>query len=76
MDGLKEHFLRREEIYNGIGPVQDTSLRDDSLICQWSNSNYDMTAVDRLILQLLYHPSIQTGMDYAQCEAVIRQLDY
>ena len=65
-----------EEIYNGIGPVQDTSLRDDSLICQWSNSNYDMTAVDRLILQLLYHPSIQTGMDYAQCEAVIRQLYY
>ena len=65
-----------EEIYNGIGPVQDTSMRDDSLICQWSNSNYDMTAVDRLILQLLYHPSIQTGMDYAQCEAVIRQIYY
>ena len=65
-----------EEIYNGIGPVQDTSMRDDSLICQWSNSNYDMTAVDRLILQLLYHPSIQTGMDYVQCEAVIRQIYY
>lgn len=65
-----------EEIYNGLGSVQDTSLREDSLICEWSNSNYDMTAVDELILKLLYHPSIETGMDYAQCEAVIRQLYY
>ena len=65
-----------EEIYNGLGSVQDTSMREDSIAYQWSNSNYDMTAVDRLILQLLYHPSIQTGMDYTQCEAVIRQLYY
>lgn len=65
-----------EEIYNGLGPVQDTSMRDDSLINQWSNSNYTMSAVDELILKLLYHPSITAGMDYAQCEAVIRQIYY
>ena len=65
-----------EEIYNGLGPVQDTSLRDDSLINQWSNSNYSMTAVDELILKLLYNPAITAGMDNAQCEAVIRQLYY
>lgn len=65
-----------EEIYNGLGAVQDTSLRDDSLINQWSNSNYSMTTVDELILKLLYHPSITAGMDYSQCEAVIRQLYY
>lgn len=65
-----------EEIYNGLGPVQDTALRDDSLINQWSNSNYSMTEVDELILKLLYNPAITAGMDNAQCEAVIRQLYY
>ena len=65
-----------EEIYNGLGPVQDTDLREDSIIFSGFSEPQSLTEIDRLILQLLYHPQMQCGMDAAQCEAVIRQLYY
>ena len=75
-----DQFLRNsvllEEIYNGLGPVQDTSLRTDSIISQAYNEVQQMTRIDLLILQLLYHPDIACGMNAAECEAVIRQLYY
>ena len=73
-------FLRNsvllEEIYNGLGPVQDTALRSDSIISQSYNEVQQMTKIDLLILQLLYHPDMKCGMTAAECEAVIRQLYY
>ena len=73
-------FLRNsvllEEIYNGLGPVQDTALRSDSIISQSYNEVQQMTQIDLLILQLLYHPDMKCGMTAAECEAVIRQLYY
>ena len=63
-----------EEIYNGLGPVQDTDLRPDSLIYSGYTEPQAMTGVDELILRLLYHPDIKCGMTAAQCEQVIRQL--
>ena len=65
-----------EEIYNGLGPVQDTWLREDSIIYAGFSQPQALTQVDELILRLLYHPMIQRGMDAAECEAVIRQLYY
>lgn len=65
-----------EEIYNGLGPVQDTWLRTDSIIYAGYSTPQSLTAVDELLLKLLYDPNIQCGMNAAQCEAVIRQLYY
>ena len=65
-----------EEIYNGLGPVQDTDLRPDSIIYSGYAEPQELTEIDELILKLLYHPEIQCGMDAAQCEAVIRTLYY
>lgn len=65
-----------EEIYNGLGPIQDTSLRPDSIIYQEFSEPQQLTAIDELILRLLYHPDIQPGMDKQQCEQVIRSLYY
>ena len=65
-----------EEIYNGLGPVQDTNLRTDSIIYAGYSEPQELTEIDELILKLLYHPEIQCGMDAAQCEAVIRTLYY
>ena len=65
-----------EEIYNGLGPIQDTVLRSDSVISQSYNEVQQMTKIDLLILQLLYHPDMKCGMTAAECEAVIRQLYY
>lgn len=65
-----------EEIYNGLGPIQDTALRPDSIIYQGFSQPQCLTPMDELILQLLYHPDIRPGMDAQQCEQVIRALYY
>lgn len=65
-----------EEIYNGLGPIQDTSLRPDSIIYADFTQPQELTEMDELILRLLYHPGMECGMDADQCEAVIRQLYY
>lgn len=65
-----------EEIYNGLGPVQDTDLRPDSLIYSGFSEPQSLTEIDQLILRLLYHPDLTCGMNAAECKAVIRQLYY
>lgn len=65
-----------EEIYNGLGPVQDTDLRQDSIIYSGYSEPQSLTQVDELLLKLLYHPQLQCGMNAAECEAVIRRLYY
>ena len=63
-----------EEIYNGLGPVQDTDLRPDSIIYSGFSEPQSLTPIDELLLRLLYHPQMQCGMSASECEAVIRQL--
>ena len=65
-----------EEIYNGLGPVQDTMFREDSIIYQMYSTPQSLTEVDELILKLLYDPTILCGMDAQECETVIRSLYY
>lgn len=65
-----------EEIYNGLGPVQDTWIRTDSIAYAGFSEPQSLTEVDELILKLLYHPSMQCGMDAQACAAVIRELYY
>ena len=60
----------------GLGPVQDTDLREDSLIYSGYTAPQSLSPVDELILKLLYHPEIRCGMTASECEAVIRSLYY
>lgn len=75
-----DQFLRNsvilEELYNGLGPIQDTSLRPDSIIYADFSQPQALTEIDQLLLKLLYHPQMQCGMGSDECEAVIRQLYY
>lgn len=76
---LEQHLRNSvilEEIYNGLGPIQDTALRPDSIIYAGFSEPQDLTQIDRLILQLLYHPDLKCGMSAGECEAVIRTLYY
>lgn len=68
------HSVILEEVYNGLGPIQDTQLRPDSIIAADYSEPQELTEMDRLILQLLYHPDMKCGMNAAECEAVIRGL--
>jgi hypothetical protein len=79
MDSLEQQLRNSvilEEIYNGLGPVQDTWLRPDSLIYAGYSEPQSLTPIDELILKLLYHPDIKPGMTQPEAEAVIRQLYY
>lgn len=75
-----DQYLRNsvilEEIYNGLGPVQDTDLRPDSIIYSEFSQPQCLTEIDILLLRLLYHPQMLPGMDAEECEAVIRSLYY
>jgi len=65
-----------EEIYNGLGPIQDTALRNTSVIYAGYSTPQWLSEVDQVILKLLYSSQMRCGMDAAACEAVIRQLYY
>jgi hypothetical protein len=64
-----------EEIVNLLG-VNDTVLRKDSIVYQYASTATELSEVDLVILQLLYNPKIQCGMDAKACEAVIKTLYY
>lgn len=76
----RDQYLRNsvilEEIYNGLGPIQDTKLREDSIIYEDFTLPQMISEMDLLLLQLLYHPLMLPGMDAEECEAVIRSLYY
>ena len=65
-----------EEVYNSLGPAQDTTLRPDSIIFADYAEPQRLTETDELILALLYHPEMECGMDAAACEEIIRRLYY
>ena len=65
-----------EELYNGLGPIQDTSLRPDSIIYNEYAEPQCLSQIDKLILTLLYHPDLQPGMNAEEVAAVIRTLYY
>jgi hypothetical protein len=76
VDQYVRNSVLLEEIYNGLGPIQDTSLRTDSIIYSGYSTPQALTPMDELLLRLLYHPDIKCGMDAQECEAVIRKLYY
>lgn len=76
LDQTVRNSVILEELYNGLGPIQDTSLRTDSIIWAEFSAPQSLTETDTLILKLLYHPDMKCGMDAAQCDAVIHSLYY
>lgn len=65
-----------EEIYNSLGPVQDSDLREDSIIWSGYSQPQWLTEEDILLLTLLYHPDLEPGMNSEQCAEAIRRLYY
>ena len=65
-----------EEVYNGLGPIQDSSLREDSLIYSGYSEPQELTDIDELLLRILYHPDLKAGMDSGECAEIIHQIYY
>ena len=64
-----------EEIVNGLG-LNDSLLREDSIVYQHSNDNLELSDVDLLILKLLFNPAIRPGMNADECHEVLAELYY
>lgn len=65
-----------EEIYNSLGPAQDTDLRQESIIYSGYSIPQALHPIDKAILELLYHPAFSCGMTAAECEPIILSLYY
>lgn len=64
-----------EEVINGLG-LNDTILREDSILYQYGSETTELSEVDWVILRLLYNPAVRGGMNAEECAEVIRQLYY
>ncbi len=73
LDQSVRNSILLEEIINTLG-INDTELRPDSIVYQYSDDNLALSDVDWVILRLLYDPAIRCGMDAADCAEVIAQL--
>ena len=65
-----------EELYNGLGPVQDTARRSDSIAYAEFSTPQQLSVIDELILQLLYSPDMECGLNAEKCAALIREIYY
>lgn len=65
----------QEEILNCMGMSDDTLLRTNSVIYQYSNYN-TADEVDMTLFALLYSDRIKCGMNREQCAAAIKEIYY
>lgn len=65
-----------EEIYNGLGLINDTTLRKDSIIYSEFSQPQELTEIDEILLKILYNKELKNGMNAAECEQVIRKIYY
>ena len=75
IDQVTRNSILLEEIINTLG-INDTVLRRDSIVYQYSNENLALSDVDWVILKLLYDPQIQCGMNQQDCKEVLQKLYY
>ena len=75
IDQYTRNSVLLEEVINGLG-ITDTKLREDSITYQGFSQTQELSDMDWLILQLLYHPDIKCGMNLEQCREVIEKLYY
>lgn len=75
IDQYTRNSVLLEEVFNGLG-LTDTVLREDSISYQGFGQVQELSEIDWLMVKLLYHPDIHTGMGKAACTEVIRRLYY
>lgn len=75
LDQQKRNSILLEEVINMLG-IDDTKLREDSIVYQYSDDNTSLSTVDEIIIKLLYDPQIKCGMDFEKCKEIIKKLYY
>ena len=63
------------ELLGAIGFIRYSGLRTDSAMRE-DFTSAKLSAVDELLVKLVYHPQIKCNMNQSACEEVIRKLYY
>lgn len=67
--------LLREELTQSLGLAQDSDRYDDSIFqVDYSTAVTEYSEYDKALIQLLYHPQMETGLSASQVDPVLREI--
>jgi hypothetical protein len=70
----RSHLIR-EELTQGLGLLNDSWDREDSIFYQGWTDITRYAPIDRSVIAMLYRPELTPGMSIEQALAVLRELD-
>jgi len=73
-NSLEEKHLLREELTQSLGLAKDSNRYPDSIFQAGWTTTTEYSDIDKDLVRLLYHPSMQTGLDRLKCAEVLREI--
>jgi len=71
---IEEKHLLREELTQSLGLAKDSNRYPDSIFQANWTSTTEYSNVDKDLVRLLYHPSMQIGLDQVQSADLLREI--
>ena len=73
-NSTEEKNLLREELTQSLGLAKDSNRYPDSIFrADWSTTT-EYSDIDKYLVRLLYHPSLQTGLNRSRCAEVLIEI--
>ncbi|HET6542824.1 MAG TPA: DUF2927 domain-containing protein [Chryseolinea sp.] len=73
-NSVEEKHLLREELTQSLGLAKDSNRYPDSIFQESWTTTTEYSDIDKDLVRLLYHPSMQTGLDRSKCVEVLREI--
>jgi hypothetical protein len=70
----EQKHLLREELTQALGLARDSRRFPDSIFQEAWTTTTSYSKIDKELIQLLYHPQMQTGLDATTVEPVLRTI--
>ena len=71
---FEEKHLLREELTQSLGLAKDSNRYPDSIFQANWTSTTEYSNIDKDLIRLLYHPSMQIGLDQMQSAELLREI--
>jgi hypothetical protein len=71
---VEEKHLLREELTQSLGLAKDSNRYPDSIFQANWTSTTEYSNVDKALVRLLYHPSMQIGLDRVQSAELLKEI--
>jgi hypothetical protein len=73
-NSLEEKHLLREELTQSLGLAKDSNRYPDSIFQSSWSATTGYSDIDKELIRLLYHPSMQTSLHRLQCVEVLKEI--